>query len=97
LAQVVCVSEQPTQSGGTFNNPQVNGAAVDNCATWATNCGQGGADQFCRMQGFAGATSFQLFNPGRTWVIGDQRVCEGGGCTMGRPRALPLAFRPAPG
>lgn len=80
LAQVVCASEQPTTAGGTFNYPQVNGVAVDNCETWATNCGKGGADAFCRTQGYGGADSFQVFNPGRTWVIGNQQACEGGAC-----------------
>jgi TM2 domain-containing membrane protein YozV len=81
FSQVVCMGE--TNVGGgeqIFNAPQLNGAIVDNCASWATDCGWGGAHQFCRTQGFAAAKSFLLYNPGRTWVIGSQRLCEGGGC-----------------
>ena len=63
-----------------FNAPQANGAIVDNCATWANDCGWGGAHQFCRTQGYAAAKSFLLYNPGRTWVIGSQQYCDGGNC-----------------
>lgn len=81
FSQVVCISG-PGVSGGdvTFNAPQANGMAVDNCAVWGTDCGWGGAHQFCKTQGFAAAKSWTLYNPGRTWVIGSQRVCEGGSC-----------------
>lgn len=70
----------PAEADQTFNSPAVNGASVDNCASWATDCGWGGAHQFCRMQGYGAARSFLLFNPGRTWVIGSQKYCDGGSC-----------------
>jgi hypothetical protein len=81
FSEVVCMSA-PTVGGGdmTFNAPQVNGAAVDNCAVWGNDCGWGGAHQYCRTQGYAAAKSWSLYNPGRTWVIGSQRFCEGAGC-----------------
>lgn len=81
FSQVVCMNA-PTITGGdtSFDAPQANGAAVDNCATWANDCGWGGAHQFCRTQGYAAAKSFSLYNPGRTWVIGSQRYCDGPGC-----------------
>jgi hypothetical protein len=63
-----------------FSSPMINGAVVDNCASWGTDCGRGGAEQFCRQQGLGAALSWQLNNPGRTWVIGSNRHCEGGGC-----------------
>jgi len=67
--------------GRNYASPQMNGASVDWCATWATNCGQGGADQFCRMQGHARASSFFTFTPGRTYVIGSRQICQGAHCT----------------
>lgn len=95
FSQVVCIKEQSSTSGSTFNHPQVNGAAVDNCETWATNCGKGGADAFCRTQGYGGALSFQLYNPGRTWVIGSQQYCEGGYC-VGLSQVVCGAAAPPP-
>jgi hypothetical protein len=81
FSQVVCMNAANVTPGDmTFNAPQANGMAVDNCATWATDCGWGGAHQYCRTQGYAAAKSWSLYNPGRTWVIGSQRMCEGGGC-----------------
>jgi hypothetical protein len=70
----------PAHADQTFNNPQVGGAIVDNCAVWANDCGWGGAHQFCQTQGYAAARSFQLTRPGRTYVIGSQQICEGAGC-----------------
>lgn len=68
-------------SGGqTFANPTENGLPVDRCATWGEACGQGGADQFCQRQGYARASFFETYNPGRTWVPGSSRVCDGGDC-----------------
>jgi hypothetical protein len=57
------------------------GAIVDWCATWATNCGKGGADQFCREQNYSEALTWTLIRPGRTYVIGTRQICEGGHCT----------------
>ncbi len=63
-----------------FDHPQMNGAMVDWCVTWATSCGQGGADNFCRIKGYERAESFQTDKPGRTYVIGDNKFCEGDFC-----------------
>jgi hypothetical protein len=71
---------QPPSGIRRFQPPMANGLTVDNCATWGENCGQPGADQFCRTQGYARATAWDLNRPGRTWVIGSNRVCDGGGC-----------------
>jgi hypothetical protein len=64
-----------------FHNPTSNGAAVDWCVTFATNCGGPGATQFCQRQGFANAISWKTFHPGRTFVLGDSRFCNGSVCT----------------
>ncbi|MGD9636732.1 MAG: hypothetical protein AB7U97_25845, partial [Pirellulales bacterium] len=63
-----------------FTPPMAHGQTVDNCAVWGINCGWGGAHQFCQLSGFAGARSFQLNRPGRTFVIGANRTCEGPNC-----------------
>ncbi|MCW5773454.1 MAG: hypothetical protein KIT16_17565 [Rhodospirillaceae bacterium] len=64
-----------------FNFPRINGAIVDHCASWATNCGWGGAVQYCRMRGFRNVVSFNTYRPGRTWVVGSSQFCNGGNCT----------------
>lgn len=63
-----------------FDNPTMNGAIVDHCVTWATDCGWGGAHLFCQRMGMRRAVSWNRTNPGRTWVIGSNRYCEGGFC-----------------
>src|SRR6266705_3219562 len=63
-----------------FNSPTVQGAIVDWCATWATDCGAGGAEQFCQQQGYSRAVDWGTFRPGRTWVIGSNQLCEGEVC-----------------
>ena len=63
-----------------FHNPQVNGATVDWCSSWATDCGWGGAHQLCRQYGFISATSWNVYRPGRTWVIGTGQYCNGPNC-----------------
>jgi hypothetical protein len=61
----------------SFPEPQMNGAAVDWCQSWATNCGQAGADQFCRMQGFERASFWTEVLVDRTFVIGSNQFCQG--------------------
>ena len=63
-----------------FNYPRINGIIVDHCVTWATNCGRGGANQYCRRRGFNRAISWSRYKPGRTWVIGSRQVCNGSFC-----------------
>lgn len=63
-----------------YHHPRINGAIVDWCTHWATNCGWGGAHQLCRRYGFSRAVSWNAYNPGRTWVIGSHRFCNGGFC-----------------
>ena len=63
-----------------FDHPVMNGAIVDWCSTWATNCGVGGANQFCQWHGYARATEWGTYHPGRTWVIGSNQFCDGGFC-----------------
>jgi hypothetical protein len=94
FSRVVCVGQRtggvvpPPPAGGgggggaivTINNPTWSGAVVDHCRTWATNCGAGGANQYCRRRGFQSAVNWTTYRPGRTFVIGSNRYCNGGGC-----------------
>jgi hypothetical protein len=63
-----------------INHPTLQGAAVDWCASWATNCGKGGADQYCKSKGYASAVDWSVFRPGKTWVIGSNRHCASPNC-----------------
>jgi hypothetical protein len=87
FSQVTCASPAgpgpgPGPGGDVrrFNNPHMNGAVVDWCMHWAANCGWGGAHQLCRRYGFARALSWNVYQPGRTWVMGSNRFCVGGFC-----------------
>jgi len=63
-----------------FEFPRAGGAIVDWCANWAHDCGWGGAHQFCHSKGFDRALSFDIFHPGRTYVIGSNQYCDGDVC-----------------
>jgi hypothetical protein len=63
-----------------FNYPRVNGAILDHCWTWAQNCGAPRAHWFCRSRGYRQAASYGRYRPGRTWVVGSRRFCQGGHC-----------------
>jgi hypothetical protein len=64
----------------TFASPRQKGAIVDNCVTFGTDCGGGGAHNFCRLKGYVRASAWQHSRPGRTYVIGSQSFCEGSVC-----------------
>ncbi|HEY6966057.1 MAG TPA: hypothetical protein VI229_01200 [Burkholderiales bacterium] len=63
-----------------FQPPLANGMTVDNCETWSKNCGEPGAHAFCRSQGYGRALQWEFNRPGRTWVLGSNRACEGEFC-----------------
>lgn len=79
-AGYVSMVKPATPGDVAFRPPHVSGVAVDHCAVWANNCGWGGAHQLCQTQGYPAARSYQLNRPGRTYVLGDRRVCDGAGC-----------------
>lgn len=70
----------PSPGRVVINYPRFNGAIVDHCSSWATNCGWGGANRYCRTRGFSRAISWSRYRPGRTYVIGSGRYCNGPGC-----------------
>ena len=80
-----------------YQNPRMNGAIVDWCSTWATNCGWGGAHQYCRLRGHPRALSWNVYQPGRTWVIGTSTYCNGGFCRGFSQVTCASAVGPGPG
>jgi len=82
--QIRCSIRPISQPGGgqrvRINHPRIQGAIVDWCASWATNCGAGGAHQYCRSIGYSSAADWSTFTPGRTWVMGSNRYCQAPNC-----------------
>ena len=64
-----------------FEPPTVQGLVADQCESWSTNCGDGGAKAFCRLRGYERVAKWEHSKPGRTWVIGSARDCTGDFCT----------------
>ena len=60
-----------------FNNPRYNGLPWDWCLTWATNCGQPAADDFCRKKGYHHAVHWYKRDFNATWVVNSGRRCDG--------------------
>jgi hypothetical protein len=64
----------------TFNAPMFRGYRLDWCSRWATNCGKGAADRFCRSQGFSQASSWAIdYDIGLrspTYVIETGQICK---------------------
>ncbi|MHA1538816.1 MAG: hypothetical protein ACTSUD_14790 [Alphaproteobacteria bacterium] len=85
--RAIALNRCRARSGGTgrvqrFNYPRWNGAIVDHCVTWARNCGQPGANNYCRRRGYRRAVTrgYRTYRPGRTYVIGARRLCTGNFC-----------------
>ena len=74
------VGQGPAPGRRVFNNPTMNGALVDHCINWATNCDAPAATMYCQRMGMRRGVSWTLSHPGRTWVMGDNRYCQGGFC-----------------
>lgn len=73
----------PTKESGTanvFSPVEVGGVTVDYCLSFAADCGQPVADQFCQNNGFTKATSFewQYMHPTRTLRSGES--CDADYC-----------------
>ncbi len=64
-------------SSRRFENPMVQGMALDGCRIWSNECGQPAADAFCRSRGFAFATAFTVRRHAPpTRVIGSGQICN---------------------
>jgi hypothetical protein len=68
--------ERPGEEKRKFENPRVKGQVVDRCLNWESNCEMPAADNFCRLNGYAGAVYFRLEYARPTLVVGDQKVCD---------------------
>ncbi len=82
FAYIDCVRGQATTR--QFNYPTVHGYRLDWCRRWATDCGKGAADAFCRLQGFSSAQSWaidpDIGNRSPTFVIETGQICNQNFC-----------------
>jgi hypothetical protein len=73
-----------SQAPVTFDNPTAGPkctdprgcAPVDNCQSFASNCGKPAADQFCTGIGFDHATEFHIVPMLRTVIQSNNRICD---------------------
>ena len=63
-----------------FANPMLAQVPVDWCVTYGAECGQPGADLFCRTQGYAGARGWSAAEVQQTIVLGDLQRCVNASC-----------------
>lgn len=81
-----CVSgvKRPPAASHVFQNPMWRGYRLDWCRQWATDCGKGAADAFCRAKGYQKAKSWEQDpNIGRhspTYVIETGQICKENSC-----------------
>ncbi len=64
-----------------IDHPVVDGAPIDWCQSWGRGCGWAGAHAFCQERGYPRATHFELYNPGRSFIVGGNEFCTGPACT----------------
>lgn len=87
-----------------IDRPVVDGAPIDWCQSWGRGCGWAGAHAFCQERGYPRATHFELYNPGRTFIVDGNEFCTGAACTaflsvtcmMAQPAPPPAAAVPPP-
>jgi hypothetical protein len=62
----------------------VNRYRLDWCHKWATDCGKGAADAFCRSKGLQRAAVFEqdpdIGQRSATYVLGTGQICDEGFC-----------------
>ena len=61
--------------------PVVDGVPVDWCRAFGEGCGWQGAHAFCRDRGYERALRYEVFNPGRTYLMSGDTYCTGPTCT----------------
>lgn len=68
----------PASAGeARYNNPKINGYALDCCRSWAKDCGKPAADAYCRWKGYKGALRFSVKEDSPpTRVIGSGEICN---------------------
>jgi hypothetical protein len=103
LTSEVVVAGVDRSVQAAFDQPQVDGTALDLCREWGSNCGKPAADSFCQSQGYHESAEHRVgLNQPPTRIISSGAVCEGGHCDridwvrcVGRaPKPLVLAMQP---
>jgi hypothetical protein len=64
-----------------IDHPVVDGVPVDWCRAFGQGCGWQGAHAFCRDRGYERALRYEVFNPGRTYLMSGDSFCTGPTCT----------------
>jgi hypothetical protein len=63
--------------GVKFPDPLVDGVPLDYCLQWGRDCGRPAADAWCRAQGFAAASAFEVrLQSPPTRVLATGQVCD---------------------
>ena len=78
-----------------IDNPLVDGVPVDWCRSWGQGCGWPGAHAFCRDRGYERALRYDVFTPGRTYLMSGDTYCTGPTCTAFQSVTCKMAARHA--
>lgn len=63
--------------GTKYHDPLVDGVALDYCLEWGSGCGEPAADAWCRAQGYAGASTFEVRTAAPpTRIFSSGRICD---------------------
>ena len=103
LASEVDVAGVDRSVEAAFDQPQLDGAALDLCREWGNHCGKPAADSFCQSQGYYESAEHKVgLNQPPTRIISSGALCESEDCDriawvrcVGRaPEPLVLAMQP---
>ena len=78
------LTDGPDTPTKTFHYPTINGHRLDWCRQWATDCGEGAANSFCRSKGYSRAKSWEIDSDigqhSPTYVIETGQICNESSC-----------------
>jgi hypothetical protein len=81
LITALNVSTPVSAAEAQYNNPKVDGYALDYCKSWGKDCGKPAADEYCRSKGYRGTVGFHVKqNSPPTKVISSGEICSAPGC-----------------
>lgn len=78
-----------------IDHPVVDGVPIDWCRGWGQGCGWQGAHAFCRDRGYERALRYEVFQPGRTYLMSGDTFCTGPTCTAFESVTCKIALRQA--